>query len=150
MRLWKTSRFALALIGAALAGNAGAADIKSVHDLMAEDLEPAAEVIWDSAGWITAAAGEEELWPTTDAGWAGVAGGADRIAEISRVLAAPHYAEGLAQWAEISAQLEIIARTAKRDAERHDKAGLFDSGGHLYQVCVARHERHMIGEPELE
>ena len=44
------------------------------------------------------------------------------------MLAAPDYAEGLAQWAEISAQLEIIARTAKRDAERHDKAGLFDSG----------------------
>jgi mono/diheme cytochrome c family protein len=94
--------------------------------------------------------GREELWPSSDEGWAAVAAGADRIAEISRVLAAPDYAEGLAQWAEISAQLEIIARTAKRDAERHDKAGLFDSGRHLYQVCVACHERHMIGEPELE
>ena len=47
MRLWKTSRFALALIGAALAGSPGAADLKNVHDLMAQDLEPAAEVIWD-------------------------------------------------------------------------------------------------------
>ena len=73
MRLWKTSRFALALIGATLAGSASAADLKSVHDLMAEDLEPAAEVIWDSAGWITTVAGEQSLWPTTDAGWATVA-----------------------------------------------------------------------------
>ena len=150
MRLWKTSRFALALIGAALAGTGGAADLKSVHDLMTDDLEPAAEVIWDSAGWITTAEGEEALWPTSDEGWAAVAAGAARVAEVSRTLALPEYAEGLSQWAEISRQLEIVARTAKRDAERHDKAGLFDSGGHLYQVCVACHERHMVGEPELE
>lgn len=148
MRSWRAHCAAVFLLGIASAGPAAGDDATHdtrVHDIMIEELEPAAEIIWDSAGWILTADGEVELWPTTDDGWAAVAAGANQIAAIARTLAQPAYAEGLADWAVLSEQLEITARRAKRAAETHDKDGLFNVGGHLYLVCVACHERHMIG-----
>ena len=40
-----------------------------VHDLMAYVLDPAAEVIWDSAGYIITEEGEFNLEPTDEEGW---------------------------------------------------------------------------------
>ena len=42
----------------------------NVQELMALVLEPASDILWDSGGWVVDASGYEELWPTTDDGWA--------------------------------------------------------------------------------
>ncbi len=120
---------------------------KSVREFMLEDLEPAAEVIWDSAGWILTPEGEQELWPTTDAGWAAVATAGTRIVELSETLAQPTYAEGLPGWAEFSEAMAVVAARAGSMAEAQDKMGLFDEGGHLYLACIACHERYMANHP---
>ena len=41
----------------------------SVHDFMYWVLEPAADGIWDSAGFIVTIEGEVDLQPTTQEGW---------------------------------------------------------------------------------
>jgi hypothetical protein len=149
MSSWRIACFALALSWLApIMGHTADDTVRAerVHDLMSEELEPAAEIIWDSAGWIITEDGEEELWPTTDDGWANVAEGAARIAEISGRLAASDYAGGRADWVEISEGLTAAAERARRAAEAHDKQELFDAGGHLYRVCVACHERYMIDD----
>ena len=147
MRIGKVRHIAAVLLGLVLAGACAAdeaAEIKTVHDLMVEDLEPAAEVIWDSAGWVLTAEGEEELWPTNAAGWAAVVVGAARVVAVSRRLAEPAYAAGLPDWAEFSEALAVVATRAKRAAEAEDNKGLFDEGGHLYLACVACHKRYMV------
>jgi len=141
----------LALFGIGLTGALFADDTERysrVYALMLEDLEPAAEIIWDSAGWIITEDGEEELWPTTDDGWAAVADGAALVAEISRKLATPDYAGEVADWIEISRGLEIAAHQARFAAEAQDKDALFNAGGHLYRLCVACHERYMVDRVE--
>lgn len=138
----------LALLGCAEQGEA-ARDAR-VHELMVEALEPAANIVWDYAGWVVTADGEEELWPTTDKGWAEVATGAEEIAEIAVLLVGEDYADGApdeADWIEIANGLVIAAERARAAALARDKQELFDAGGHLYRVCVACHSRYMIDDP---
>ena len=45
-----------------------------IHDLMAYVLDPAAEVIWDSAGYVITEEGEFNLEPTDQEGWDKVRG----------------------------------------------------------------------------
>ena len=41
----------------------------SMHEMMTWYLEPAADVIWDSAGFVITESGEVDLQPTTQEGW---------------------------------------------------------------------------------
>ena len=40
-----------------------------IHDVMAYVLDPAAEAIWDSAGYVITEEGEVNLAPTDQEGW---------------------------------------------------------------------------------
>lgn len=131
-----------------LAACGGDAHMDEVHDLMSDVMEPAADGIWDRAGWIMTEEGEEELWPTTDEGWQEVAASAQKLAETAEQLKQPPYANGEANWNEIADGLVTAANRARQAAENQDKEELFDAGGHIYRVCVACHERYMIEDHE--
>ena len=69
-----------------------------IHDLMAYLLDPAAEAIWNSAGYVITEEGEFNLEPTDQEGWDKVKHGAKVISESSHLLSMPNRAVDNVQW----------------------------------------------------
>ena len=65
----------------------------SVYHMMAHYLEPAADKIWDSAGFVITEEGEIDLQPTTDDGWFAVEHAAIVVAEGGNLLMLDGYAQ---------------------------------------------------------
>ena len=62
------------------------------QQIMSLVLEPASDILWDSAGWVMDAAGYEDLYPTTDEGWDFVRAKPQSLLNLATCL---HYLEGL-------------------------------------------------------
>ena len=107
-------------------------------------LDPAADVIWGSAGFVITEAGTEDLAPATDAGWAQVRHAAAVVAASGRLLllpeALPADAEERPAWLEFAGGMARIAQQAEQAAVDQDADALFAVGGRLYNVCVACHQ----------
>ena len=117
-----------------------------IHDLMAYLLDPAAEAIWDSAGYVITEEGEFNLEPTDQEGWDKVKHGAKVISESSYLLSMPSRAVDDAQWVALSMALKRMGERAFEAAENEDSEELFKVGADLYQVCVACHQTYWIKE----
>ena len=117
-----------------------------VHDLMAYVLDPAAEAIWDSAGFVITEEGETNLAPTNQEGWDKVKHGAKVISESSYLLSMPELAVDQAQWVALSMALKGMGEKAFKAAENEDSEALFEIGAELYQLCVACHQIYWIKE----
>ena len=115
-----------------------------VHDLMAYVLDPAAEAIWDSAGFVITEEGETNLAPTNQEGWDKVKHGAKVISESSYLLSMPERAVDQAQWVALSMALKGMGEKAFTAAENKDSEALFEIGAELYQICVACHQIYWI------
>lgn len=118
----------------------------SLHQTMEWILDPAADLVWDSAGSIITAAGTEELAPTTDAGWDNVRNNAAIVAQTGNLLMLPDHALGQGDWIELSKGLVDAGVLAVKAAEAHDADALFKAGGQIYNVCRACHQQYIIGE----
>ena len=121
-------------------------DGSEVHDLMAYVLDPAAEAIWDSAGFVITEEGETNLAPTNQEGWDKVKHGAKVISESSYLLSMPERAVDQAQWVALSMALKGMGEKAFKAAENEDSEDLFEIGAELYQLCVACHQIYWIKE----
>ncbi len=117
--------------------------ITSVKQTMEWILDPAADVIWDSAGFIITAEGETDLSPTTDEGWAHVRNSAAVVAETGNLLLMPGRSAG-PDWVAFSQKLTRAGEVAMAAAEARDAAALFDAGGEIYQACRACHEQYLV------
>ena len=117
--------------------------IADVRQTMEWILDPAADVIWDSAGFIITADGETDLAPTTDTGWQHVRNSATVLAETGNLLMMPGRVGG-PDWVIYAQALTAAAEVAMAAAEAHDADALFDAGGQLYQACRACHEQYMV------
>jgi len=123
--------------------------IASVKETMNWILDPATDVIWESAGTIITAEGERELSPTTPEGWERVRRQAVVVAESGNLLMMPSRTEGEA-WNAFAAGLIVAGQRAASAAAAHDADALFDAGGELYQVCRGCHARFMIDDEAAE
>ena len=121
-------------------------DGSEVHDLMAYVLDPAAEAIWDSAGFVITEEGETNLAPTNQEGWDKVKHGAKVISESSYLLSMPERAVDQAQWVALSMAFKGMGEKAFKAAENEDSEALFEIGAELYQLCVACHQIYWIKE----
>lgn len=110
-------------------------------------LDPNADVIWGSAGWIITVEGEQDLTPTTQEGWDAVRNAAATIAESGNLLMMPGHAMEGEDWLEISQGLTATAELLIDAAERKDSEAVFNLGGTLYNVCVSCHQLYVL--PEL-
>jgi len=122
--------------------------VGDLHDTMTWVLDPAADVIWGSAGWVLTADGTEDLTPTTDEGWNQVRHSAAVLAESGNLLLLPHLVpetDGEA-WIEFSRGMTRVALEALAAVDAKDSAALFETGGHLYNVCLACHQVYARGE----
>lgn len=115
------------------------------HQFMNWILDPAADVIWGSAGYVITVEGEQDLQPTDDAGWAEVRNAAATITESGNLLMLPGRSQG-DDWNEFSAGIVTIGQRAMAAAEAQDAEALFEVGGQLYNVCVACHQIYMLEE----
>ena len=120
------------------------AEHSEIHDLMAYLLNPAAEAIWDSAGYVITEEGEFNLEPTDQEGWDKVKHGAKVISESSYLLSMPNRAVDNVQWVALSMALKGMGERALEAAENEDSEELFKVGADLYQVCVACHQTYWI------
>jgi hypothetical protein len=95
---------------------------KFVNDLakvMQRIVDPAADVIWASAGTIITAEGSEELAPTTDEGWELVARNASILTEAGNLLMLPGREKG-PDWMEYSSGLIDAGALALQAVEKQD------------------------------
>ena len=115
----------------------------SVHDFMYWFLEPAADVLWDSAGYIITEAGEQDLQPTTQAGWDRVRNSATMVAEAGNLLVMPGYRVQEEAWLEYARGVTVAGMAARDAALAQDADALFTAGGHLYNACRACHNRYI-------
>ena len=120
----------------------------SVHDFMYWMLEPAADVIWDSAGFVITEDGEVDLQPTTQEGWDAVRNAATVVAESGNLLSMPGYRADEEDWVEYSQALIRTGLAAREAAQNKDADALFDAGGAIYNVCRACHNRYVIAPGE--
>ena len=149
--MWYRKLSALTLIVALLAGCAEEpppAEVNfqttsSVHDFMYWVLEPAADVIWDSAGFVITAEGEVDLQPTTQYGWDKVRNAATVVAEAGNLMMLPGYRADTGDWVEYAAGITRAGLVARQAAFDQDADALFDAGGQLYNVCRACHNRYI-------
>jgi hypothetical protein len=119
--------------------------VTDVHHTMELILDPAADVIWSSAGTIITSEGRTELHPTTDEGWLAVESAAAVVAESANLLIMPGRSAG-ADWDEYAAGLRVAGKLAMKASLDQDPEALFDAGGQIYQVCKACHNQYWVNE----
>lgn len=110
---------------------------------MAHLLDPAAEAIWDSAGFVITEEGEFSLEPKNQEEWDKVLYGAKVISESAFLLSRPQIAKNRKDWIAVSSLLETTGDKAFLAAEKKDVEELFKAGAEIYQVCVACHQTYM-------
>ena len=115
----------------------------SVYQMMTHYLEPAADRIWGSAGFIITVEGEVDLQPSTDEGWFAVEHAATVVAEGGNLLMLEGYAADSGDWVEYAQGLSRAALKARAAAEQQNADALFAAGGEIYSVCKACHNRYM-------
>jgi hypothetical protein len=117
----------------------------TMHEVMSEVLDPAADGVWGNVGFVITAAGEQNLAPTTDEGWLSVAHSGAVVAETANLLRLPGRARP-GDWSEIAAGLADAGMAARAAALARDEDALFEAGGTIYRVCVSCHQIYLVGE----
>ncbi|MDP2283672.1 MAG: hypothetical protein Q8L06_05995 [Pseudohongiella sp.] len=115
-------------------------------EFMAHVLEPIADVLWKSAGWILDEnEGYYELYPTDDEGWINVDNHGAMIVEAGNLMLLPgRVQEG--PWATYAQATSTVGRSIMKAAEEQNKEDLFQAGAQLYSVCTACHQAY---NPEI-
>lgn len=114
----------------------------NVQEIMNLVLEPASDVLWDSGGWVLDASGYEELYPTTDEGWAYVRAQAAVVVESGNMLALPGRAEDNDAWMIYAEGLSAAGILAMEAAAAQNEEDFFQAGAQLYSVCTACHQAY--------
>ena len=114
----------------------------NVQEVMALILEPASDILWDSGGWVLDASGYEELYPTTDEGWAYVRAQAAIVVETGNMLALPGRAEDNDAWMIYAEGLSEAGILAMEAAASQNEDDFFQAGAQLYSVCTACHQAY--------
>ena len=122
--------------------------VGDLHDTMTWVLDPAADVIWGSTGWIITAQGAQDLTPTTEEGWDKVRHSAWVVAESGNLLLMPHLLpeRDAEAWVEFARGMTRVAQQALAAVDAQDSDALFETGGNLYNVCLACHQVYARGE----
>ena len=143
---WVTHLFvcciAVLCFGCANGSDVADSEAPTTAYIMDPMLDSAAEVFWDSAGFIDTYEGTTDLSPTTDEGWQRISDAADNIDQISAQLREERYSLNRPAWIQLSSGLVDAAERGRRAALDRDADELFEAGAQLYQVCVACHQAY--------
>ena len=117
-------------------------------DFMMEVMQPAADVVWGSAGWVIDAEGEHNLAPTTDEGWAESRQGALDVIAAGEALKTADFAYDQENWVAFADGIIAAGGLARDAADAQDDEAMFEAGAQLYRVCLACHQFYRVGEFE--
>lgn len=121
----------------------------TTKQLMAEVLEPAANVYWEAVGSTTDARGTVEKVPKTDAEWTALRDAATIVAESGNLLMLDARARNHDEWMTLSRGLIDVGVRARAAAESHDSKAVFDVGADVYEACVSCHRIYLVGPKAL-
>jgi hypothetical protein len=137
--------------GQATAGEPQYVKAHSAQQLMAQVVQPTAEVFWDSVQYISDETGQHEILPETDEDWQRTRTAAATITEMGNLMMTPVYAEGRgADWIEFSRGLVQVGLQAEQAAANRDVDAVFEVGGTIYSVCSACHQAYLPEEQAAE
>jgi hypothetical protein len=161
-------RARLAFILAGLAASCGPAPeptppfdtALTTQQLMLHVIDPAAIALWGRAGEMETENGVVDLAPDTPEEWAAAENEAAIVAEGGNLLILPGRvrviqdkegkldpADG-GDWTKFSLEMTKRALAVKAATAARDKDKMFETGGELYQACVACHDKYYV--PFLE
>jgi hypothetical protein len=112
-----------------------------MNELMGHVLDPAADVIWASAGAEITAEGERDLSPIDAEGWLAVENAAATVAETGNLLLLPGRRVDDPVWIENARKLTELGLKTMEAAETKNQQAVFDRGGELYVACSNCHEK---------
>lgn len=144
------SRFRLALLVLLVACQAAPPPlppfdaVADVKQLMANILEPAADVYWDAVGSIVDEKGTTEFAPSTPEEWTAVRNSAFVVAESGNLLMLAPRARDTAEWMTYSKAMITAARRAIAAADARNAAAVFDVGAEVYETCVQCHAKYAV------
>lgn len=141
------SKIALALAGAALLAGCNQGPEVTVKDLMANEVQPTAEIYWQAVRFeselVDGKVVERDIRPTTDAEWEKVRQAAEDIGKFGELLQTDAYTEGRgADWKEFAKGLVDSAKLAEQAAVDKDTDKVFEVGYTVYSVCSACHQAY--------
>jgi hypothetical protein len=113
----------------------------SVKDLMANVLDPNADIVWESVGTIVTKEGTFERAPANDDEWNQVRAAAITLVEATNGLMLPARSGGNAEWVTLTQATIEQAKRMIKAAESHDREAVFNVGAELYDSCVNCHKR---------
>lgn len=124
----------------------------NIQQVMKHVIDPAAISLWGRAGSDMTDGGEQDLAPTSEADWRAAENEAAIVAEGGNMLLLPGRVLKLdkddMEWSALSRRMTDQALAVKAATEARDKAKMFETGGALYEACVACHARYY--EPFLD
>ena len=89
----------------------------TTFEFMTWYLEPAADVLWDNAGYVLTVDGEEDLQPVDQAGWDRVRDAATVVAEGGNLMVMPGYLVDEPDWKDYAAGVTAAALSAREAAQ---------------------------------
>ncbi len=120
----------------------------NVRMLMANMLDPAADLLWDAVGTIVDENGEDYWEPETEEEWLQVRLGAMALAESANLLIMEGRARDQEQWVELSQAMADAAMEAFAAAEAEDPQLVFDLGETVYQTCNNCHSVYWVDDAD--
>lgn len=141
---------AAALLAASCGGESPAAPPfrtdNTVRVLMANMLDPAADLLWDAVGTVLDETGETYWEPETEEDWLQVKLGAMALAESANLLMMEDRARDQDQWIRLSAAMADAAMLAFAAAEAQDPQRIFDLGEVVYETCNNCHSLYWVDD----
>jgi hypothetical protein len=120
----------------------------STQEVMAHVINPAAVAAWDRAGTVENAEGITDLAPDTEEEWLLAENEASTVAEGGNLLLLPDRVRKLTDddhdWITFARNLTTQALALRTATTDRDKDKMFETGGKLYEACVACHEKYLI------
>lgn len=114
-----------------------------MNELMGHVIDPAAFAFWRASGSEITEEGTKSLTPTTEEGWEIAENGAATVAEAGNLLMLPGRAREEEEWFRLAKAMTDAALQARAAAMAKDEAKMFETGGKLYETCVACHEKYV-------
>jgi hypothetical protein len=113
----------------------------STKDLMANVMDPTADIVWESVGTIVTKEGTFEKAPQTDEEWASVKAGSILLAEAGNLLMLPSRSGGNDEWNQRAVDLIHQSQRMMKAIDARDKKAIFDVGADIYDACVNCHKK---------
>lgn len=115
-----------------------------VKEIMGHVVDPAAQTFWRYSGDEITAEGTTSRLPKTEEQWEEAMNGAVGIIEAGNLLKLPGRARDNGDWMKFADQLTKQGIAARAAVEAKDGQRMFDTGGTVYEVCLACHEKYLL------